>query len=90
MTDQVRAHTRISALLAELADESAGALYLRLGKIFDYVGERGFGLVLLLLALPNSSGPDRRGAVTGPIASFCGTAIAVRARAAVMPRACDR
>lgn len=87
MTDQVHAHTRISTLLAELADESAGALYLRLGKIFDYVGERGFGLLLLLLALPNFiPAPIGVGAVTGPIASFCGLQLLFGLERPWMPR----
>ncbi|MEO6064785.1 MAG: exopolysaccharide biosynthesis protein [Lysobacterales bacterium] len=87
MTDQIHAHTRISALLAELADESAGALYLRLGKIFDYVGERGFGLLLLLLALPNFiPAPIGVGAVTGPIASFCGLQLLFGLSRPWMPR----
>lgn len=87
MTDQVHAHTRISTLLVELADESAGALYLRLGKIFDYVGERGFGLLLLLLALPNFiPAPIGVGAVTGPIASFCGLQLLFGLERPWMPR----
>lgn len=87
MTDQAHAHTRISALLAELADESAGAVYLRLGKIFDYVGERGFGLLLLLLALPNFiPAPIGVGAVTGPIASFCGLQLLFGLERPWMPR----
>ncbi len=87
MTDPVHAHTRISALLAELADESAGQLFLRLGKIFDYVGERGFGLLLLLLALPNFiPAPIGVGAVTGPLASFCGLQLLFGLERPWMPR----
>ncbi len=87
MIDQVHAHTRISALLVELSDDSAGAFYLRLGKIFDYVGERGFGLVLLLLALPNFiPAPIGVGAVTGPLASFCGLQLLFGLERPWMPR----
>ncbi len=87
MIDQAHAHTRISTLLEELSDDSAGALYLRLGKIFDYVGERGFGLVLLLLALPNFiPAPIGVGAVTGPLASFCGLQLLFGLERPWMPR----
>ena len=87
MTDQAHAHTRISDLLVELSDDSAGALHIRLGKIFDYVGERGFGLLLLLLALPNFiPAPIGVGAVTGPLASFCGLQLLFGIERPWMPR----
>ncbi len=73
MTDPEHARTRISDLLMELSDESRGSLFLRLGKILDKVAERGFGLMLLLLALPNFIPvPIGIGAVTGAGACLCG------------------
>lgn len=87
MTDPEHAHTRISALLVELSDESRGALFLRLGIILDKVSERGFGLFLLLLALPNFIPvPIGIGAVTGAGACLCGVQLLAGRERPWLPR----